>query len=308
MSRAVGEFAVAARLPDAAVVVAAVATQLGDVWFLFGLLGLLYWFGEALPAPVALDRRRAAFLVALGLGANATTTTMKEWLRYPRPPGADAAAGRELVPALLEPLYAAAATATGFGFPSGHALGTATVYGGLALLVGQRRGYGVAAAVVAVVSLSRVVLGVHYLVDVVAGAAAGVALLAVLYRLCGRGSNPSRALMLVTLVALAGPILGEYGFETMASLGGALGARITWGIVGGAVVHESTTTRGGAVAAAVGAAAGVLFVVVYAVEPAPYVAFLATGVVLGGVLSAPLAGEAVARRVRDRRTRAAETG
>ena len=58
MSRAVGEFAAVARLPDAAVVVAAVATQLGDVWFLFGLLGLLYWFGEALPAPVALDRRR----------------------------------------------------------------------------------------------------------------------------------------------------------------------------------------------------------------------------------------------------------
>ena len=165
MSRAVGEFAAVARLPDAAAVGAAVATQLGDVWFLFGLLGLLYWFGEALPAPVALDRRRAAFVVALGLGANVTTTTMKEWLRYPRPPGADAAA-RELVPALLEPPYAAAATATGFGFPSGHALGTAAVYGGLALLVGRRRGYGVAAAVVAVVSLSRVVLGVHYLVDV----------------------------------------------------------------------------------------------------------------------------------------------
>ena len=135
MSRAVGEFAAVARLPDAAVVVAAVATQLGDVWFLFGLLGLLYWFGEALPAPVALDRRRAAFLVALGLGANATTTTMKEWLRYPRPPGADAAA-RELVPALLEPPYAAAATATGFGFPSGHALGTAMTLGAFFFLRG----------------------------------------------------------------------------------------------------------------------------------------------------------------------------
>ena len=307
MSRGVGEFAALEGLPEAVVVLAALATQLGDVWFVFLLLGLVYWFGDALPAPVALDRRRAAFLVALGLGANATTTTLKEWLRYPRPPGADAAAGRELVPALLEPLYAAAATATGFGFPSGHALGTAAVYGGLALLVGRRRGYA-AAAVVAVVSLSRVVLGVHYLVDVVAGVAAGAALLAVLYRLCGRGSNPGRALMLVALVALAGPVLGEYGFETMASLGGALGARITWGIVGGAVVHESTTTRGGAIAAAVGAVAGVPFAVVYAVEPAPYVAFLVTGVVLSGVLSAPLAGEAVARRVRDRRTRAAETG
>ena len=136
MSRGVSQLAAVARLPEAAVVAAAVVTQLGDVWFLFGLLGLIYWFGEALPAGLAFDRRRAAFLVALGLGANVVTTTLKGWLAYPRPPGAGTAGGGDLLPALVEPLYASAATATGFGFPSGHALGTTMVYGGLALLVG----------------------------------------------------------------------------------------------------------------------------------------------------------------------------
>ena len=357
MSRAVGEFAVLEGLPEAVVVLAALATQLGDVWFVFLLLGLAYWFGDELPAPVALDRRRAAFAVALGVGANAATTTLKEWLSYPRPPGADEAVGRELVPALVEPLYTAAATGSGFGFPSGHAVaatvvyggrrraapgadeavgrelvpalveplyvGAATgsgfgfpsghalaatvVYGGLALLVGGRRAYAGAAAVVAVVSLSRVVLRVHYLVDVVVGIAVGSVFLAAAYGLGGRGSNPGRVFALALIVALFGPVLGAYDFRTMASLGGALGARLAWGVVGGAVVHEKTTRAGGAVSAAVGAAFGGLFGVVYAAEPAPHVAFLAVAVVLGGVLAAPLAGGAVARWVRARRTRLAGT-
>ncbi|WP_254839982.1 phosphatase PAP2 family protein [Natronomonas marina] len=297
MSRGVGELAAVEALPEAVVVAAALLTQLGDVWFLFGLVGLLYWFGGALPAPVALGRRRAAFVVALGLGANALVTTLKEWLARPRPPGAGTATAPAAVPEAVDSLYVAAATGTGFGFPSGHALGTAAVYGGLALVVGTRRAYVTAAAVTVVVALTRVVLGVHYLVDVVVGAAVGAAFLAVVYRLCGRGSNPGRALMLAVAAALLGPVVGEYNFDTMAALGAALGARIAWGVVGDAVVREATTRGGGAVSAGVGAAFGVLFGVVYALEPAPHVAFLSMGVVLAGVLAAPLAGEAVARRV-----------
>jgi len=308
MSRGVGEFAALEGLPEAVVVLAALATQLGDVWFVFLLLGLVYWFGDALPAPVALDRRRAAFAVALGVGANAVTTTLKEWLAYPRPPGTGEAVGTELMPALVEPLYVAAATGSGFGFPSGHAVGTTVVYGGLALLVGGRRAYASAAALVAVVSLSRVVLGVHYLVDVLAGVAVGGAFLVAAFGLGGRGSNPGRVFALALAAALFGPVLGAYDFETMASLGGALGARLGWGIVGAAVVHEETTRTGGVAATAVGAAFGAPFGAVYVVEPAPHVAFLAVAVTLGGVLAAPLAGEAVARRVRDRRTPTPEAG
>ena len=68
-------------------------------------------------------------------------------------------------------------------FPSGHALESTIVYGTLALLVGRRlrrRGWRAAAAAIGVllpllIGLSRVYLGVHYLTDVLAGWAAGLA-------------------------------------------------------------------------------------------------------------------------------------
>lgn len=131
MVRGVGEVELAAEAPTVLVVLAALLTQLGDVWFLFALLGLCYWFGETLPGPLSFDRPPAAFLIALGLGAKALTTTFKQWLAYPRPP----AVGTDLLPALLREGYVSAATATGFGFPSGHATGAIVVYGGLALVV-----------------------------------------------------------------------------------------------------------------------------------------------------------------------------
>jgi membrane-associated phospholipid phosphatase len=297
MSRGVGELAFVAQLPEVIVVFAALLTQLGDVWFVFGLLGLLYWFGTSLPGPLSFDRTRAAFAVALGLGAHAVVTTLKEWLAYPRPPGADVAVGRDLMPALVEPLYVAAATATGFGLPSGHATAAAIIYGGLALLVGTRRAYGSAAALVVVIALSRIVLQVHYLVDVVFGVTVGAAYLAVVYRLCGRGSNPGRALMLAVVAALFGPILGGYNFDTMAVLGGTLGARIAWGSLGDAVIHEEMTRTGGAIAVVVGVVFGGLFGIIYTAHAAPHVAFLGMGIALAGVIAAPLVGEAVARRV-----------
>lgn len=296
MSRGLGELAAVAELPSWLVALAALITQLGDVWFVFCLLGALYWFGASLPGPLSLSRRHAMFAVALALVARAVTTTFKELFALPRPPGADEAVGVELVPALVEPLYVSAATADGFGFPSGHATAAILVYGGVALLVDSRRGYVTAAALVAAIPLSRVVLAVHYLVDIVAGLAFGGAFLAGVYLLCGRGDNPGRALMVAVGVSLLGAGV-VYNFDTMAALGGALGARIAWGSLGDAVVHETTTRLGGAVAVAVGLLFGAVFGGIYAIEPMPAVGFLGMAVVLAGVIAAPLFGEAVARRV-----------
>jgi membrane-associated phospholipid phosphatase len=297
MSRDVGERALFEALPEVLSVLAALVTQLGDVWFAFVLFGLLYWFGTSLPAPFSIDRNRGGFLVALGLGSIAVTTMLKEWFRLPRPPGAGEAAGIELLPVALQPVYTSIGTAAGFGFPSGHAVGAVVVYGGLALLVDSRRGYAAAAAIVPTVALSRLVLGVHYLVDTLVGLAVGGLYLAVVYLACDRGSNPSRALTIALLVALAGAVVGGYTFDTMAVLGGTLGARIAWGALGDAVVHEATTRVGGAVATAFGSACGALFGIIYALDPVPYAAFLGMVVVLTGVVAAPLVGETAARRV-----------
>ncbi len=296
MSRGIGEIEVAAGLPDAVAFLAAFVTALGDVWFVFGALGLLYWFGPAAPGPVSLPRRRAAFAVALALGGLAITTALKELFALPRPPGAADPAGATLVPEAFVSLYAQIGAADGFGFPSGHAISALVVYGGLALLVGTRRGYWVGAALCVLVPLSRIVLGVHYLVDIVAGTAVGAAFLAIAYRSGNRGANPGRVMLFALLAALVGAAV-SYTPDTMFALGGALGARMAWGIVGGAVGHEVTTWVGGLASTAVGVAFGGLFAAIYVLDPAPYLGFLGMFVVLWGVLAAPLAGEAIARRL-----------
>jgi undecaprenyl-diphosphatase len=71
------------------------------------------------------------------------------------------------------------ATAGGGSFPSGHTAGSAALYGILVLLLVRRMLVIVAAIVfVLAVGASRVVLGVHYLSDVVGGLALGVAVAA----------------------------------------------------------------------------------------------------------------------------------
>jgi membrane-associated phospholipid phosphatase len=71
------------------------------------------------------------------------------------------------------------ATAGGGSFPSGHTAGSAALYGILVLLLVRRLRVTIAATVfVLAVGASRVVLGVHYLSDVVGGLALGLAVAA----------------------------------------------------------------------------------------------------------------------------------
>ena len=81
-------------------------------------------------------------------------------------------------PVLVDPV----ASASGSGFPSGHAGGSAAVYGALVLVVlaGGTRCARVmlvtgAALLIGAVAVSRVLLGVHYPSDVAAGVALGLA-------------------------------------------------------------------------------------------------------------------------------------
>ena len=69
-------------------------------------------------------------------------------------------------------------------FPSGHALESTAVYGGLALTLGRRLRrrcpravvFALGVALPLLIGFSRVYLSVHYLTDVLAGWAAGLAL------------------------------------------------------------------------------------------------------------------------------------
>jgi membrane-associated phospholipid phosphatase len=84
------------------------------------------------------------------------------------------AVGRE------RPNVARLVQASGFSFPSGHTASSAAVYAAIALLAGRRRSRrakavlaGAAGGITVAVGTSRVLLGAHWLTDVIAGAALG---------------------------------------------------------------------------------------------------------------------------------------
>jgi membrane-associated phospholipid phosphatase len=130
------------------------------------------------------ERTDAVFVALAFLGAQVLSNGMKLGFRRERP-------------FFPDPL----ATESTYSFPSGHALVSLAVYGSIALVLAQRvraRGrrlvlLAAAGALVIAIGFSRLYLGVHFLSDVLAGYAAGVAWLALLYlALEARGRYTSR--------------------------------------------------------------------------------------------------------------------
>lgn len=119
-----------------------------------------------------LYRRRyaeAAMLSAVVLGGNSLNFCLKHLIQRGRP-------------AFDDPLFSLQT----YSFPSGHAMASTVFYGMLAIYVSvnarQRHAahvaIGAAVSMVALVSLSRVYLGLHYLSDVMGGITEGIAWLA----------------------------------------------------------------------------------------------------------------------------------
>ncbi len=200
----------------------AVLTQLGDVWFLSAVAVAVYWFGDGI-VPDGRDRDRGLLVLGTALWAFATTYLLKTVFAVPRPPGAATAIYAFDGP--LGAVYADVATGTGYGFPSGHAVGAAAVYATLAWPErdGDTRPALAAGGLIVLVALTRLGLGVHYLADVVAGVALGIALAIAARELAGR---PWVVVALATVTALGLPVLGHLDLETAALLGATLGASI----------------------------------------------------------------------------------
>ena len=273
----------------------ALVTQLGDVWFLFLFGSALYVAGDRFPH-LGVDRRRGLFVLGLALAYVALVGALKTVFLLPRPPGAAVAPAVGWLPAILEPVYTDIATGHGPGFPSGHALGTTMVWVGAALVLdaGTRRTrLGVAGLVVALVSLSRLVLGVHYAVDVVAGAAVGLAVVGALSRLGDPRADPSAVLRFAVGVGALG-LLVAVDFDSATALGGALGAWLAWRAVAGDTAPHPSSTRAAATGFAVTVAAAVPLGVAYALTPPLAVSFLAAALAGAGAVAAPLVGETLA--------------
>jgi hypothetical protein len=273
--RGVGERGVVDTLPTAAVELARLLTRLGDPTTLFVVVAAAY----LLAGRRGVRPARAAVVVALALGALPAVLALKHAAALPRPPGAGV---------------------DGYGFPSGHALGATVVYGGLAALDRRRRrpaSVG-AAVLVVVVAASRVVVGVHYLVDVVAGVVLGVGYLAVALRL-GPGVAPDRvdaADVRRTFVLGVGVALVAVGTaagrETAVALGAAVGGASGWRIAAGTARtggERATSTRLVAALVAVPVAALAVRTVVAGGVTTPVAAVLA-GIVVATLVASPRVG------------------
>lgn len=260
-------------------------SQLGDVWFLLLIGGVLHVASDDLPV----ERRRATFVFALGFAYVALVEALKPVVALPRPPGATVPPAVPWLPPALAPLVESVTTAEPPGFPSGHALGSTVVWGGLALVLDRgrvRTRLGVAGAVVTLVSLSRLVLGVHYAVDVLAGVALGVVTLAALYRASERGTRPGRVLLAGAVVGAAG-LLAVPTFDGAMATGSAAGGWLAW-----RAVTDATPGRRAVGVALLALAAGGLLAV-YALEPPLPVALVGAALVAALAVAAPTLSERV---------------
>ncbi|QCC60910.1 phosphatase PAP2 family protein [Natrinema thermotolerans] len=177
-------------------------TELGGTTALMVLLAVLFW---------CVDRRRSALVISYAVAGLALLLSLKALFALPRPPA-------DVMPIPLE------SEREGYGFPSGHAFAAAVVYGGLVSAydrAGDPRALAVAAALVALVSLSRVVLGVHYLGDVIVGAALGVAFVAAMDRVT-RG-DPTIGFAIALAFSAPAFVIAGGREDALLGLGGALG-------------------------------------------------------------------------------------
>ncbi len=182
-------------------------TYLGDPTILLLVVAGVYWRTA--------DRGWSAALLPVALGGLALSSGLKGHFALARPP--------------VE--YHRIAVG-GLAFPSGHALGSTVVYAATALAVdfGTRtRRFAAAGLVVGAVALSRVVLGVHYLGDVVAGIAVGLAYVALVARLTRQdvrsAQHDARPAYWAALLLAAGAAVGGHG---VVLLGAAAGGLVGW--------------------------------------------------------------------------------
>ncbi|THE63740.1 phosphatase PAP2 family protein [Salinadaptatus halalkaliphilus] len=169
-------------LPEWSVPLFELVAILGDGFLVVGVLVLIVGhdaYRSLEDGTEQLLTDRTAFVVAVVFGGLALTLVLKTAFGASRPPASLQAVSR-----------------TGDGFPSGHTMAATVLWTTLALWgthsTRQRR-LATASIAVALVAVSRLALGVHFLVDVVASVLFGVAFLLLAALLTRR--DPGRAFL-----------------------------------------------------------------------------------------------------------------
>ncbi|ELY57042.1 phosphatase PAP2 family protein [Natronolimnohabitans innermongolicus] len=290
-------------LPEWLLLLAALVTRLGDVWVVISITivgsWLVTWHRQrdertrALTSPTPSEAREsraepAVWIVAALVGGLAAMTALKYAFALPRPEQVVATPG--LLSGALESAYVSSVTLGGYGFPSGHAVGATVAYGLLALVVpfgSRRQRFAVAGAVALSVSLSRVLLTVHYPGDVVAGVALGVAYLAGVWWLLERSplDRTTTAFGLALGLAVVAIAVSGAGGRSVTYAALAAGGLVVW-TLGQRQLSPSPSSSGRSSYHAESATVALgLVAALVALESDP--AAVAPAAVLGGLVVAP---------------------
>ncbi len=291
MTRGVGETEVIETLPELVVAVFGLFSHLADPWFVFGTVALFYliasdWWDDT-------PRQTGVMLMSLAVCGLAATLLGKVVVGVPRPPAAATpATPPSWFPESMSIWFRAVTTSTGFGFPSGHAIAATVLYGGAAFLLDTpfrtlRRG--LAAALISLVSLSRVVIQVHYLVDIVMGVILGGIILWLIVPSGARvsGGDPTIGFVLAGGLAVAAVCVAAFhGYdseltEALIALGIATGGGLGWQVCNGG----EPPLQPGTAAATVAVGGGVGGVAYLIGSDAGMV--ISAGAVTAGIVSAP---------------------
>ena len=127
----------------------------GEIIIPLFIILLVYW---------CIDKKRGYAVTLSMLTALITTQIVKAIVRYPRP--------FMVYPELIG--GGRLETATGYSFPSGHSTGASSFYGSLAVLFRSRILRAIAIILIVMVPVSRMYLGVHWPMDVLAGTIIGL--------------------------------------------------------------------------------------------------------------------------------------
>ncbi len=186
--------------PEAYADLVVFVTDLGGTTILMFLLATGYWLTR---------RRETALVISYAIAGVGLILALKATFGMPRPP---------------EEYFLVASEGDGYGFPSGHAFAATVVYGGLVSAFDRTRDLRAVAGattLIVLVALSRVVLGVHYLGDVIAGVVLGVAFLLGMNRVTG--GDPRRGFAVALALALPALVVVGATEDTLIALGGSIG-------------------------------------------------------------------------------------
>lgn len=262
-------------------------TQLGDVWFLFLLASSLYLWGPS-KSNLGVSRENGAVVLGTVFLYIGLITLLKHAFLLPRPPGAMTPPPISEYHPLLRGIIPSLTTASTPGFPSGHALGSTLVYGTIASIITystRRNRWLVASSFIGIIGATRIGLGLHYLIDIIAGILIGLASILIVLRISKRWTDPTPVFLIAVILGGLGTVM-TVSPMSVGALGGGLGGWITWTYTR-PQSHEHTDHP--VFRTELGLFAGVILLggFIFWAVPGILGSFLTSIVLVGGILSVP---------------------